>query len=134
MFFLRNIFKPKTRKIERRKSERVSAEGEVKIDFQTMTSRRISGIGTGNDISISGMRFATFAPLKKGQMLEAALYFGKKFPGLKKIPLQMTVVRVYKPFGSRRYRIGVSFIESPRYKQEFEVLKQLVFWLRTQTG
>lgn len=132
MFFLRRMFKPKVRKTERRRSERVTAYNEFKIDFHTVSSRRIAGLGTGIDISMSGVRFATLAPLRKGESLEAALYFTKDFPGPRKIELQMTLVRVYKPFGARRWRIGASFNESSRYKQEFEALRQFIAWVKAR--
>lgn len=134
MFFLKRLFRPKVRKRERRKSERVAAYNAVKIDFHTVGSRRIMGLGTGDDISLTGMRFATHAPLKKGEALEAILYFTKNFPGSKKIGLEMTVVRVYKPFGARRYRVGTHFTQSPRYKPEFEVMAQFILWLKARAS
>lgn len=132
MFFLRRLFKPKIRKTERRRSERVDAYNEFKIDFHAAGSRRIAGLGTGIDISMTGMRFATMAPLRKGEPLEATVYLTKDFPGPKKTGFQMTVVRVYKPFGGRRYRVGVNFTQSSRYTKEFEIIRHFIAWIKTQ--
>ena len=131
-FFSENIFESELQTSERRVSNRISAEDAFKVDFQTTSLIRISGIGSGKDISATGMRFATFAPLKKGEVLETEIFFNEKFPGVKKVSLQMQVMRVYKPSGAKRYRVGIRFLESPRYKPEFEVVRQFIWWLQTQ--
>lgn len=130
MFFLKKIFRPKQRKSDRRRTPRVEARNLIRIDFQTIDTSRIIATGTVKDISLGGIRFATFAPLKKGIQLDGILHFNNQFPGPKKIPMMMRVVRVYKPMGSRRYRVGVSFSDSLRYAQEKEIVRQVIEWLR----
>ncbi len=64
--------------------------------------------GEGRDISINGIRFATTSSLKKGDRLEARILFMPQFPGDKEIMVTATVVRVYRPEGTKRNRIGCS--------------------------
>ena len=132
MRFLKIFFKAKPKIAERRRSNRVSADDEFRIDFQASASTRMYCIATGKDISLTGMRIATFAPLQKGEIIEGLLYFNKNFPGLKKMILPMQVARIYRPFGAKRYRVGMNFLQSPQYKSELEVVRQFIFWLKTQ--
>lgn len=131
MSFFKIFFKPKN---ERRRSPRAESKDLVKVDFQADGPKQISAIGVGEDISMTGIRFATFAPLKKGQVLDAALHFFQLFPGNKRVAVQIKIIRVYKPFGSRRYRIGGEFIQSSANNAEFEALAAFIAWLKKQSS
>ena len=114
---------------DRRESPRVSAEDEFVVDFQTKDFGRRPGFGAGKDLSLTGVRFATFAPLKKGQTMEITLTFSKHFTGKTKIGLEAEVIRVYRPKGTRHFRIGCRFLHLEDYCKEVEIIRQFIWWV-----
>lgn len=116
---------------DRRQKERLSASDLFEIEFKTAGLIKLSGMGYGKDVSESGLKFATPTPLKKGENINARIVFTCDFPGQKKLALPMQVVRVYKPKGAQRYRVGVRFLDLEKHGLEAEAIRQLVWWLRT---
>lgn len=115
---------------ERRSSPRVIPEHEFAVDFESDGFSRMSGIGGGKDLSTSGVRFATFAPLKKGQRLEMTLTFSARFPRVSRLVIVARVVRIYRPKGAKRFRIGCQFIELETHASELETIRQFMEWVK----
>ena len=80
------------------------------VEFTRKGQLPQKGCGNGRDLSLQGMRFATPVSLKKGEPLEVFIYFPRRFPDVAKIKLSAEVVRVYKPKGASRYRVGCRLV------------------------
>jgi hypothetical protein len=120
------------RKKERRAAPRYEADNDFRVHFHTIDRVRRIGYGHGRDVSVLGMRFVTYARVKKGDKLDTVVDFTPHFPGKKSIPLEMEVVRVYRRKGQKRYRVGVRYIQSRKYEPEFYIVREFVSWIQSK--
>lgn len=126
--FLTHFFEPKSM-AEKRREDRLEAEHQYGVDFETTGAQVLFGQGSGKDISSSGFRFATSSPLKKGQHFQVRLDFPQSFPGVSQISLQAEVVRIYRPKGTRRYRIACRFVNLDQCPEAARTLDEFLWWL-----
>jgi len=90
---------------EKRKEKLSLMRDDFVVEFQNDRFMR-PRLGNGRDLSVQGVRFATVVPLKKGERLAMTVYLPKAFEGDRKLCLDAKVVRVYRPKGFVRHRVG----------------------------
>jgi PilZ domain len=110
---------------DRRRFERLDPEEKFLVEFRKSKDAAFR-IGEGRDISQGGLRFATAAPVRKGEDLQVILYFPKQFPGPRSIQGQVRVRRIYVPGALHRSRIACEFKEPQRPLQE--VVTEYIHW------
>ncbi len=118
-----------TELLERRSAKRILARDEFFTEFKP-GKRQILETALGCDISTTGIRFSSMATLKKGQILEMVLCFSSDFPGTKRLPIKIRIVRTYYREGSRRRRVGCKFESLEHHAQE--TLAQFVDWMESR--
>jgi c-di-GMP-binding flagellar brake protein YcgR len=94
---------------ERRQFERLDSEEDFLIEFQKENAEAFR-LGQGKDISEGGMRFATSAPVRKGEKIRLVLYLPKSFPGPRRVETEAAVRRVYHPGPMHRFRVACEFL------------------------
>lgn len=114
---------------ENRRFERQTPEDVFLVEFQNVSAVK-ARLGQGKDISLGGIRFATSAPLKKGEQLQMTVYFPKKFPGPRKVKTEALVHRVYNPGASHRLRVACEFMEKTPLAEA--ALNSYLDWSKTQ--
>lgn len=110
--------------VDRRREERYNADDEFVVEFQSGTPY----LGSGRDISIHGVRFATTCKLKRSSLVVLNFRLPQEFPGTRHFAVKAKVARVYKPLGTERYRVGCSLQHDGENTKE--ILRQFVHWLQ----
>ena len=109
-----------------RSARRYEAREGVMIEFFD-SSRNLSGVGNGRDLSSTGIRFMTLSKLSPKKKISLTLYFPSAFPGQKQVNLQAQIIRVYQPRGAQNYRVGCKFIfDNEKVK---EPIHQYLYWM-----
>ena len=126
MFFGFLQRKKKEIREERRIEARYGAEDEFLIEFQDSGSHYLAN---SRDISIHGIRFATTGKLKVRDKIVLNFRFPAEFPGLKHFKVRADVIRIYKPTGTARYRVGCRLIHD--IKDTNEAIRQFIYWLES---
>lgn len=119
--------KPKYPASDRRKEPRYEAEDEFMLEFKAQQSHYI---GAARDISVHGIRFATSCKPSIGREILLNLKFPQGFPGTKSLVIRAKVVRVYKPRGTGRYRVGCSLKHESEAGKE--TIRQLIHWIENR--
>ena len=122
-----NFFKNKDRK-ERRISQRIDPEDICLVEF-SKPGQIQRKLGELKDVSLNGIRFASNVRLDKNQPLQIYLYFPKNFPGTRWLSIKATVIRMSKPSGRERYRIGCHLHHENETTRER--IRQFMFWLES---
>ncbi len=117
-------FKKKTPTGERRMEPRYGADDEFLVEFEDRRSRYI---GNSRDLSVHGLRFVTTAKLRVREKLVLNFRFPYEFPGLRQFNVRAQVIRIYRPAGTARYRIGCRLLHDS--EQTKEAIRQFIFWL-----
>ncbi len=112
---------------ERRREPRYEAEDEFMLEFKANQSHYV---GASRDISVHGLRFVTTCKLQNKKDVLLNLRFPQEFPGTKHISVPAKVVRVYKPRGTGRYRIGCSLYHDSDLTKE--TIRQFIYWLESR--
>ena len=144
-----DFFKKKTKfpTVDRRREARYPAEDEFLVEFSvkgesppaTWRAGASDGQGRGShylgnsrDISIHGVRFATTSNLRLREELILNFRLPQAFPGTRHFSVIGKVVRIYKPRGASRHRVGCSLEHEDEGTQE--ILRQFIYWLEHRTG
>ena len=117
--------------MERRRFKRLDPEDNFFVEFRKEGSETLR-LGEGRDISEGGLRFATSAPVRKGEQLSMILYFPRQFPGRRKIEGQATVRRTYFPGAKHRFRVACEF--QPAEPSFHDAVMEYMDWSKNLEG
>lgn len=118
-------------KEERRREKRLRTTQDYIIEFVNERFKE-KKVAVGRDLSVEGVRFATPLKLKRGEFLDLTLHFSKAYQGSRSLRLKAGVVHLYRPSGSRRYRVGCHLVhENPKTKDH---LREFLAWAETHSS
>jgi hypothetical protein len=110
--------------IDRRREPRFTAEDEFTLEFPDKKSKFV---GSSRDISMHGIRFVTPQKISPGSTIVLNFKMPEKFPGPKQFSVKAFVVRVYKPKGTGRYRVGCKL--QHENNESKDGVRQIIHWL-----
>ena len=120
-----NIRLPRLSKKERRRATRERLFEELLVDYKSAGHPKVAR-GEARDISVTGIRFVSHAKFPNGTFLDLLLRFTPGSARVSNLTVQARVVRSYKIFRSKSYRIGCEFINlDPNAR---DILKDFVAW------
>jgi len=112
---------------ERRKAERARTHGTLAINVNSPL-QMISGNAEGRDISILGIRFASFLKLSLGTPIEVTLQFSMEADRETTIRAHAHVLRCYRRSYQSRYRVACAFDDLD--SASCDDIQSYVSWLR----
>jgi hypothetical protein len=115
--------KSKAPSVDRRKEPRYDAADEFLLEFE----RKTHYLGHSRDISVHGVRFATTSKMKNKEKVILNFRLPQEFPGTRHFTVKGHVVRVYKPQGASRFRVGCELDHDGEGTKE--TLRQFIHWL-----
>jgi len=105
-----HLAKPDPPPEERRNGERIPTHETLYLDYRSRFYFYLKqGVGKGEDLSISGIRFASDTPFPVGTPLVLTLHFYPGYQFAKSLQVQGHVVRCYRNPDQQHYRIACAF-------------------------
>ena len=118
---------PRLVKKERRGADRVRTFEELYVDYRSIENTA-SGSGEARDISATGIRFVSSVKYPAGALLNLHLRFTPASTNVQSLEVKARVVRVYRLFRQKNYRMGCTFENlSGEVRQSLE---QFIRWAK----
>lgn len=115
---------------DKRREWRISAFESFSVEFKVGTIFKKVGTGCGCDLSIHGMRFASYHRFHANEKIALIIRFSGKFPGAKAISVDARVVRVRRPQSVRRFRVACELLHLSDSTKE--IIRQFMWWIYSQ--
>lgn len=111
---------------DKRREHRVVTAQKFSIEIEKGKIFKKKVFAEARDLSTHGLRFVCEEKLNKGGRITLTLLFPNEFPGRRELILQGVVIRVYRPKGTKRFRVGCEILHpNPASK---ETIRQFLDW------